>query len=622
MMKHNKTAGNDRHSNNKWKKTCAVLLIAVLAALTLAGCSSGSSSKSASGSTGSSSSASTDAGTGGSAREFIYVDPSDLSDSNSGSADSNTDEQTRPEIPDGQNMPELPEGQEMPEMPNGQPPNGFPGGDSSNGSFPGGSSNGSFPGGGFPGGSFGGGANTQEYDYKGTNTGTLTADGTEQTSEGETIDSSEADKNAVLAVNGATLTVKNATITKSGDDTNGDNCNFYGLNSSVLAVGESTRLYLSESKISSTSEGSNGVFATDGARVFVNDTEITTTTGGNSRGLDATYGGVIYGNALTISTEKDHCATLATDRGGGYISVTNSDLSTKGSGSPLIYSTGDIEVDNVTGTSSGSQIAGMEGYNRIIIYNSTLESTNDAISGSDPIKNGVILYQSMSGDADTSTSQTAIFNAADSTLKTSITDGAMFYVTNTTARVVLDNTKLDFDSSKVDLINASGNDSNGWGTAGKNGGRLIFTGISQELSGNITADTISSIDFYLTNGSTWTGAASIVENSNGSTSEAPITINIDGTSKWTVAADTTISALNAEDGAAIVDGNGKTVTIVANGETVVEGESDITVTVTGAYGTAVATGESNELSMKVLDRTNFDKTYGTSTSFGTNSKSL
>ena len=273
----------------------------------------------------------------------------------------------------------------------------MPEGDNSNGQPPE-VPNGEAPSGGAPG---QGGPDTANYDFSGDTAGKLTADGEEVTSDGESIESTTADENVLLAKNGGVLKVTGADITKSGDDSNGDNCNFYGINSSVLSTGEDSVVYLSDSKINSTGEGNNGVFATDGGTAYLNKVEINTTKGSSSRGLDATYGGVIYGNELTVSTAKDHCAALATDRGGGYISVTNSSLETEGTGSPLIYSTGDIEVDNVTGTATGSQIAGIEGYNRIVINNSNLESTNDATSGSDPIKNGVILYQSMSGDADT-----------------------------------------------------------------------------------------------------------------------------------------------------------------------------------------------------------------------------
>lgn len=47
----------------------------------------------------------------------------------------------------------------------------------------------------------------------------------------------------------------NADVTKSGDVSDGDSCNFYDENSIVLAVGE----------------GSNGLFATDGATIWANN---------------------------------------------------------------------------------------------------------------------------------------------------------------------------------------------------------------------------------------------------------------------------------------------------------------------------------------------------------------
>lgn len=463
-----------------------------------------------------------------------------------------------------------------------------------------------------------GGANTQSYDYSGTNKGELTASKKRVKVSNKTIKSTTADVNTLLAKSGGTLTVKNSKITKSGDDTNGDNVNFYGINSSALATGKGSKLFLSKSSITSTSEGSNGIFSTDKATVYANDVKITTKKGGNSRGLDATYSGVIYANKMNISTEGAHSASVATDRGGGYISVTNSTFKTSGSGSPLIYSTGDIEVDAVKGTATGSQIAGIEGQNRILIYNSSLTSTNDAISGSDPIKNGVIIYQSTSGDAETASSKLGDFEAVDSTLKSTISGGAMFYVTNTNAKVVLQNTKLDFDSSKVDLINASGNNSNSWGSQGSNGGKVTFTGIKETLKGNITVDTISNVNLYLTKNSKWTGSATIENNSAGTTSKSPMTVNVDKSSKWVVTKSTTVSNLNVEKGGKVVDSKGKTVTIKVNGKTNVKGSSEVVVTVTGKYSDTIKTSSKSSLSTRVLSREAFDKKYNVKTTFGTN----
>lgn len=171
---------------------------------------------------------------------------------------------------------------------------------------------------------------------------------------------------------------------------------YSGTNSVSLTVGEDSTTVIDGTDITASSSGSNGVFATDSGTALVNDTSIETMAD-NSRGLDATYGGTILANKITADTQGGHSAIVATDRGGGSISLADATLSTAGSGSPLLYSTGDIQVNNVSGTSSGSQIAGMEGLNTILIKDSTLESTVTGKTASDPIANGIIIYQSTSG---------------------------------------------------------------------------------------------------------------------------------------------------------------------------------------------------------------------------------
>lgn len=474
---------------------------------------------------------------------------------------------------------------------------------------------------GAPGGA-GGGANTQSFDYAGSYSAALTADGTEVSSSGETIEAAESSQNAALAQNGGALTIEKDSLSKSGDLSDGDACNFYGVNSIVLGVGDGSQAYVTDSQLSATSEGSNGIFATDGATIFTRGTQISTTAG-NSRGLDATYGGTIVAGDMDISTQGDHCAAFATDRGGGNISVNDADVSTAGSGSPLLYSTGAIEVANVTGTATGSQIAGMEGLNSIRIYDSELSSTITSKTASDPIANGVIIYQSTSGDADTSTGEAALFQAVDSTLSSSITSGSMFYLTNTSANVVLENTTLDFDSDSANLVLAAGNDSNNWGSAGKNGATVTFTGIGQELSGAVEADTISSVDLYLTDGTTWTGYAVISDNeaaTSDTATESPITVNVDATSSWVVTESCTVSNLNVASGGKVVDESGNAVTIKdASGQILEQGSGDIVVTVEGTFSTDVETTDTQEVSSPTIDRTDYDAYYATSTALDSGS---
>lgn len=331
---------------------------------------------------------------------------------------------------------------------------------------------------------------------------------------------------------------------------------YSGSYSVSLTVGEDSTAVIDGTDITASSSGSNGVFATDSGTALVNDTSIETMAD-NSRGLDATYGGTILANKITADTQGGHSAIVATDRGVGSISLADATLSTAGSGSPLLYSTGDIQVNNVSGTSSGSQIAGMEGLNTILIKDSTSESTVTGKTASDPIANGIIIYQSTSGDAEASTGEHATFQSVDSTLSSAIGSGSMFYFTNTTADVVLQNTELDFDT---DAATVTDNAAAGSGT--------------------------------------------------GTASDAPITVNVDGTSTWVVTKDTTISALNVASG-----GDGNTVTIVANGKTVVSGSGDVTVTVTGSYSTSVSAGSDTELSSDTIDRSEFDSRFGTSTAW-------
>ena len=497
----------------------------------------------------------------------------------------------------------------------GTPPE-KPSGDAGNGEPPSGDKpEGEPPSGGQPGGQGGpGGADTMNFDYTGTYTAAFTADGTSQESSGVSIEATDADQNAVLAQNAGVATVSDCSITKSGDDTDGDRCNFYGANSIALAVNEGSTVVLDGCTMSATSEGSNAVFATDSAVAYVNNCTIQTEAG-NSRGLDATYAGVVVASQVDITTNGQHCAACATDRGGGTISVVDSTLSTAGSGSPLLYSTGNIQAHNVTGTAAGSQIAGMEGLNTILIDNCTLESTNAGLTGSDPVANGVIIYQSTSGDAESTTGETATFQAVNSTLKSAIASGAMFYFTNTAADVLVCNSELDFDSSAAKLAYVAGNDANSWGTPGSNGATVNFTARNQELAGDVCADTVSTLNMYVVSGSTWEGAASIEDNANGSTSTAPLTVSVDANSTWTVTADSHVSALNVAAGGVVQDASGNTVTIVAGGSTAVSGSGSITVTVDGAYTTDDATSGAAQVASDVYDRSAFDAQFGTATTW-------
>ena len=370
-----------------------------------------------------------------------------------------------------------------------------------------------------------------------TLTGVYTVNGKAETSDGKTYESTSGDQNVVLVSNGS-LTLTNATLKKSGNTSSEDESNFYGVNAILAAAGGSAAS-VSDSILSSAAEGSNAIFSTgEGSAITVKNVRITTT-GNSSRGLDATYGGTIKAENVTISTNGAHCAPLATDRGEGVITVNGGTLSAAGDGSPCIYSTGSITVSNITGTATGSQAAVVEGKNSISISSSTLTGAGE---------NGVMLYQSTSGDA---AEGTAKFIATDSTLKTT-SSGPMFYVTNTQAEAVLQNTVLEFTSGI--LANVAGNSTNNWGTPGSNGGNFALNGVSEKLAGDITCDAISTVALELTEGSVFTGAI------NAAHTGKSVTVMLDGASQWVVTGDSYVTALT--------DAASDCSNIVSNGHTV------------------------------------------------------
>ena len=170
--------------------------------------------------------------------------------------------------PDGMGAP--PDGMGAP--PDGTPPGGF-------GGMPGG-----------PGGS------SADIDYVGA-VEITSAD----SQSGQTYASTAADESALLISTGDAVEITEPTVTKTGDSDGGDNCNFYGLNAAVL-LKDGTTTTIRGGTVNSDASGANGVFCYggngghngaggDGTTLYIYDTAITTS-GDGSGGIMTTGGGV------------------------------------------------------------------------------------------------------------------------------------------------------------------------------------------------------------------------------------------------------------------------------------------------------------------------------------------
>ena len=351
--------------------------------------------------------------------------------------------------------------------------------------------------------------------------------------------SKKSDQSAVLVKNGATLTLNNAVLNKtSGDSSNTENSEFYGINAGLLVTTKSTA-NVTNAKITTSAKGSNAVFATGtNAKINISDSTITTTGSSSARGLDATYGGTIYADNVTVSTSGNSCASLATDRGEGTVTAKNSTLSTKGTGSPVIYSTGKISISNTTGTTSGSQMVVIEGKNSATVTNSKLTASGQG-NRNNVDNSGIMIYQSMSGDASTGT---GTFTAKNSTLSVSKNSSyykksPMFFVTNTDAVINLTNTKLSYGSNT--LLSVKGTSE--WGQSGSNGGTVKLNASKQTLTGNINLDKLSTLTMKLINSSTYTGTI------NAKNSAKKISLTLDSSSKIKLTGDSYVTSLSDAD---------------------------------------------------------------------------
>ena len=345
-----------------------------------------------------------------------------------------------------------------------------------------------------------------------------------KTFEHQRFDNTTSDQNSFISKNKATITIDSSVFDKTGNTTNDDNSNFRGQNAVVLGS-EGSQTSIKDSNITSNSIGSNAVFATgEGSIINVENTNIHTK-GDSSRGLDATYKGTVNGKNLTITTEGAHSATLATDRGEGTITAEAAKLTTSGTGSPVIYSTGNITANNVNGVAYKSEIGVVEGKNSITLTNSNVTGYHD---------NGFMLYQSFSGDAE---SGIARLKAENNTLTTHGT-GAFIYVNNTTAEVDLTGNTILMPNTTT-LVKAAADSR--WGKDGENGGHLTLRASNQELSGNIVADSISTIALDMTNGSNLVGAV------NTDNTAKEITLKLSKDASWTLTGDSYVTSLTNED---------------------------------------------------------------------------
>ena len=385
------------------------------------------------------------------------------------------------------------------------------------------------------------------------------------------LESTETNENAALVSNGAEVTFNNDAISRtSSDSQGGDNSSFYGVGAAVLATDGTA--YVKDSTITTDSKGGAGLFAYGDGTVYAADTDISTQQD-TSGGIHAAGGGKLYAWDLSVETNGESSAAIRSDRGGGTMVVDDGTYTSNGVGSPAVYCTADIAVNNAELTANGSEAVCIEGLNSLRLYNSNLTGNMSDDDQNDTTWT-VILYQSMSGDSEVGNST---FQMDGGTITSK--NGGLFYTTNTECTIALKDVDITYNDDSEFFLQCTGNNNQrGWGQSGSNGSDCNFTADSQDMKGNVIWDSISDLDFYMTNRSTLEGAFVNDETYAGNGGDGYCNVVIDKDSTWTVTGDSKITSLS--NAGTITDADGKTVSVVGtDGTTYVEGDSDYTITV-------------------------------------------
>lgn len=374
-------------------------------------------------------------------------------------------------------------------------------------------------------GGMGGGSTTADT---GTGATTITSD-TEDSN--ATYASSSQDENALRIEGSVSYTGDNLTIKKSGDTSNTESSDFYGLNAGFLTLDGATTT-LSNSTITTDAQGANGIFVYgEGSSVDVSNTTITTSAD-NSGGIDVTGGASIKANNLNIETSGNSSAAIRSDRGGGTLDVSNGTYTTNGTGSPAVYCTADISVSNATLQANASEGFVIEGQNSVTLTDCDVTGNMQGTYQGDENENlhTIMIYQSMSGDAEEGEANLSVTGG-------SITgkNGDLIYSTNTSSVVNLED--VDLTLANDTLLRIEGNDgSRGWGTSGSNGADMSLFTTKQTLTGKIIVDEISSLTLTLSDNSSFEG--SINENQEGGT----VAVSLDDSSTWTLTGDSYVTS--------------------------------------------------------------------------------
>lgn len=345
-------------------------------------------------------------------------------------------------------------------------------------------------------------------------TGVYTLNGGSDTQTGQTFAATLTDESSVYVLDSGVLTLNSCVLTKTGNTSDINASSQYGLNAGLL-VKSAGKVTITGTTITTNASGANGIFATGTNSTIVMTGGFISASGSGAHGVDVTYGGIITTNNVDITTNDDNSSAIATDFGGGTVTINGGTIITTstvaGSHSAGIYSTGVITVNDASVTSSADAGGVIDGANSIILNNTALTGNTQGIK--------IHVTAPSTGDATVTMSGGGL----------NVTNGDAFYFDgssgNTAKGTVTVREDATISASTGCLVNAV------------SPATANFTVQNSDLAGNIISTGSSTLNVSLLESASLTCA---INNSNTATL---VTLTMDCSSTWTVTANSHINGL-------------------------------------------------------------------------------
>lgn len=337
-------------------------------------------------------------------------------------------------------------------------------------------------------------------------------------------------------------------------------------------------------------EQSNGVESYEAVNDYTEDVtvenETVSSTGTDENAIHVSQGASAILKGISVDRESE-------DSKGGDTS------SFYGVGAAILATEGNAYVGKSSITTDAAGAAGIFAYGEGTVYtaDTTIITQKDTAGGIHAAGGGTLYAWDMNVEINGESSAAIrsdrgggkmVVDGGSLTAK----NGGMFYTTNTESTITLSDVDITNAEDSEFFLKCTGNaNERGWGTAGDNGADCLFTAVQQEMEGDVVWDSISQLDFYITDGSTLTGAVTDDETNAGDGGEGYCNVYVGEDCTWTVTGDSVLTGLS--NSGTIVDEDGNTVTVKGSDGTVyVEGTGSYTVTVESYSDSADLSGSS------------------------------